>query len=247
MRVLVGCESSGVVRDAFAARGHDAWSCDLLPSDSPGQHLQCDVFTILREGWDLFIAHPMCKYLSVSGMHWTKRGLRDPQLTVDAITFAERLWETPIPRVAIENPVGVLSTRSRLGKPTQIIQPYRFGHDASKGTCLWLKGLPPLKHTEYVKPRLVCKACGEHNTFDAAFGKGCAHCGVEAAMLMPRWANQTDSGQNRLGPSERRWRERSRTYKGIAAAMAEQWGDPDALAKRNNPTEWFHHGTRHCT
>lgn len=203
MRVLIACESSGVVRRAFRERGHDAWSCDLLPAeDSSEFHIQGDVQKLLEEssGWDLLIAHPPCTYLSVSGMHWTTRGLRDPQLTEDALNFVKFLMDAPIPRICIENPVSIISTRIR--KPDQTIQPYQFGHDASKRTCLWLKNLPPLKPTEYVQPRLVEKG-----------GK-----------VYTRWGNQTDSGQNKLGPSEDRWKMRSQTYEGIADAMADQWG-----------------------
>lgn len=196
MRVLVACESSGAVRDAFAARGHDATSCDLLPSVTLGNHYTGDVRDILYDGWDILIAHPPCTYLSVSGMHWTTRGLRDPQLTEDALAFVRLLMAAPITRICIENPVSVISTRIR--RPDQIIQPYQFGHDASKKTCLWLKGLPPLAPTRMVAPRIV--------------------------QGRPRWANQTDSGQNRLAPSPDRWRLRSQTYPGIAAAMADQWG-----------------------
>ena len=196
MRVLVACESSGAVRDAFIRAGHYAASCDLLPSESPlGDHFQCDVLDILDHDWDLLIAHPPCTYLSVSGMHWTTRGLRDPKLTEDALAFARALMNAPIDKIAIENPVSIISSRIR--KPDQIIQPYQFGHDASKKTCLWLKNLPLLKMTAYVQPRIVN-------------GK-------------PRWSNQTDSGQNRLPPSKDRWKIRSQTYEGIASAMAAQW------------------------
>lgn len=196
MRVLIGCESSGTVRDAFMHAGHDAMSCDMLPTQKPGQHYQGDLRDVLYDGWDLMIAHPPCTYLSVSGMHWTTRGLRDPKLTEDALEFAKLLLDAPIDRIAIENPVSIISSRIR--KPDQIIQPFQFGHDASKKTCLWLKGLPPLRPTEFVEPRMVG-------------GK-------------PRWANQTDSGQNKLPPSKDRWRLRSQTYQGIADAMAAQWG-----------------------
>ena len=197
MRVLVACESSGVVRRAFTALGHQAWSCDLRPAeDGSIAHLHDDVRAHLDHGWDLLIAHPPCTYLSVSGMHRTVRGLRDPKLTEDALEFVRLLMDAPIERIAIENPVSVISTRIR--KPTQIIQPYQFGHDASKTTCLWLKNLPKLKPTRYVEPRMVGG--------------------------LPRWSNQTDSGQNRLSPGCERWRLRSETYEGIAAAMAEQWG-----------------------
>lgn len=197
MRVLIACESSGVVREAFRALGHSAYSCDLLPAeDGSDWHIQQDVREVVRyDTWDLMIAHPPCTYLSSSGMHWTARGLRDPMLTESAIGFFMLFTRTEIPHVAIENPVGVMSTRYR--KPDQYIQPYQFGEDASKKTGLWLHNLPPLVHTEYVEPRMVN-------------GK-------------PRWSNQTDSGQNKLGPSSDRWKVRSSTYPGIAKAMAEQW------------------------
>jgi hypothetical protein len=184
------------VRDAFLRSGHDALSCDLLPTETPGPHHQGDVRDVLHDGWDLMIAHPPCTYLSVSGMHWTARGLRDPQLTEDALDFVHLLMNAPVERIALENPVSVISSRIR--KPDQTIHPYMFGHDASKKTCLWLKNLPKLKTTDYVQPRIVN-------------GK-------------LRWSNQTDSGQNRLAPSPDRWKDRSRTYEGIAAAMAAQWG-----------------------
>jgi hypothetical protein len=170
-------------------------SCDLLPTDVPGPHYEGDVFDIINNGWDMMIAHPPCTYLSVSGMHWTARGLRDPQLTEDALDFVTRLMAASIPRIAIENPISVISSRIR--KPDQIINPWQFGHDASKRTCLWLKNLPLLTPTGIVEPRIVN-------------GK-------------KRWANQTDSGQNRLPPSDDRWKIRSETYTGIAQAMAEQW------------------------
>lgn len=196
MRVLVACEYSGRVRDAFLALGHDAMSCDLLPTDVPGPHYQGDVFDIINDGWDLMIAHPPCTYLSVSGMHWTTRGLRDPQLTEDALDFVQKLLDAPIERIALENPISVISSRIR--KPDQIITPYQFGHDASKKTCLWLKNLQLLKQTEFIEPRIIN-------------GK-------------KRWGNQTDSGQNKLAPSADRWKKRSETYQGIADAMAMQWG-----------------------
>lgn len=197
MKVLVACESSGTVRDAFAALGHDALSCDLMPSDNGGPHYQGDVRDILNEGWDLMIAHPPCTYLSSSGMHWTTRGIRPTQLTDDALEFVRLLMAAPIDRIAIENPIGVISTRIR--KPNQIIQPWQFGDDASKATCLWLKNLPLLTGSNHVLPRYVN-------------GK-------------KRWANQTDSGQNKLAPSADRWKQRSKTYQGIANAMAQQWSD----------------------
>lgn len=197
MRVLVACEYSGEVRDAFLRRGHDAMSCDLLPADVQGPHYEGDVRDVIEDGWDLMIAHPPCTYLSVSGMHWTTRGLRDPKLTEDALEFVKYLLDAPVQRIALENPVSIISRRVR--KPDQIIQPWQFGHDASKKTCLWLKGLPHLVPTDMVEPRIV------------EGGK-------------KRWGNQCDSGQNKLGPKEDRWKERSKTYRGIAEAMAEQWG-----------------------
>lgn len=221
LRILAACECSGIVRDAFKARGHDAWSCDLLPSERPGNHIQGNVLDVLWGNWDMLIAFPDCTYLCVSGMHWTTRGLRDPRLTTKAIQFAETLWSANIPRICIENPIGVLSTRSKLGKPRQIIQPHQFGEDASKRTCLWLKGLPRLTPTELVKPRLVCK-CG--TTYDS-HELSCPFCGASFSFSKPRWANQTDSGQNKLTPSNTRWMDRARTYPGIAKAMADQWGN----------------------
>jgi hypothetical protein len=196
MRVLVACEYSGRVRDAFIAQGHEAMSCDLLPTDAPGPHYQGSVLDVLGDGWDLMIAHPPCTYLSVSGMHWTTRGLRDPKLTEHALEFVQALMDAPIDRIAIENPISVISSRIR--KPDQIIQPWWFGHDASKKTCLWLKNLPLLIPTKHIEGRKV-----------------------NGRM---RWGNQTDSGQNKLAPSADRWKIRSETYKGIAEAFAGQWG-----------------------
>lgn len=192
-RVLVACEYSAQVRNAFAGLGWDAWSCDLLPSEDPsGKHYQGDVRDILHDPWDLLVAFPPCTYLCSSGMHWTTRGLRDPKLTEDALEFVRTLLDCGIPRIALENPVGAISTRIR--KPDQIIQPWQFGHPESKTTCLWLKNLPKLVPTE-----------------------------ILSKPTNGRWANQTQSGQNRLGPSEDRWKLRSKTYPGIAQAMAQQW------------------------
>lgn len=151
MRVLVACEFSGVVREAFRALGHDAVSCDLLPAEDGSRwHHHGDVREILDEGWDLMIAHPPCTRLTVAGARWFK-GREAEQ--AEAIDFVERLWGARIPRIAIENPIGVLSTRSRLGKPTQIIQPWQFGHGETKATCLWLKNLPKLVPTDIVSGR----------------------------------------------------------------------------------------------
>jgi len=192
MLVLVACEFSGAVRDAFTARGHFAVSCDLLPSSTPGLHWQGDVRPLLGLGWDMMIAFPPCTYLAASGMHWTTRGMRDPQLTENALDFVRLLMDAPIPRIAIENPVGVINSRVRA--PDQIVQPWHFGDDASKRTCFWLKGLPLLRETNRLP--------GDSRT---------------------RRANQTPSGQNKLGPSKDRALLRSKTYPGIARAMAEQW------------------------
>lgn len=199
IRVLVACEFSGVVREAFnSLHGFWATSCDFLPAEDGRSdfHYQGDVRDIINDGWDLMIAHPPCTYLCTSGLHWNKRRPERAAQTEEAINFVEYLMGVGIPRIAVENPIGILSTRIR--KPDQIVQPYQFGEDASKSTCLWLKGLPLLKPTRYVEPRIVN-------------GK-------------KRWANQTDSGQNKLTPSDTRWAERSRTYPGIARAMADQWG-----------------------
>lgn len=199
MRVLIACESSGVVREAFNQyHGVYAVSCDLQPPDD-GQvdyHIQDDVLNHLNDGWDLMIAHPECTHLSSSGaLHFKEKRADGRQQA--AIDFFMKLVNAPIPLIAIENPIGIMSTIYR--KPDQIVQPYEFGEDASKATCLWLKGLPVLKidPLQYIEPRFVN-------------GK-------------PRWDNQTDSGQNRLGPSDDRWKIRSKTYNGIAQAMAAQW------------------------
>jgi hypothetical protein len=182
MRVLVGCEFSGVVREAFVARGHDAWSCDLLPSERPGQHIQADVRRVLNDGWDLAIFFPPCTYLCRSGARWWS-GRED--LQAQALGFVLQLAGAPIARIAVENPVGRLNTLWR--KPDQIVQPYQFGHPEIKKTCLWLRGLQPLAPTSIVEGRT------------------------------PR--------VHFAAPGPDRWRERSRTLSGIAAAMAGQWAD----------------------
>lgn len=200
MRVLIACECSGVVRDAFRRRGHEAFSNDVEGVEPEGEwpnyHLFGDALWFLDQGWDMLIAHPPCTYLSLSGLHWNKRRPGRAKLTEDALEFVRKLLDAPIAKIALENPIGCIGTRIR--PATQIIQPYQFGEDASKATCLWLKGLPPLVPTKHVSPRMV--------------------------NGRPRWANQTDSGQNKLGPSADRAKLRSITYAGIAKAMAEQWG-----------------------
>lgn len=199
MRILIACERSGIVRDALIAKGHDAVSCDLAPTEKAGPHLQCDVREMLSQQWDGMIAFPDCTNLTVSGLHWNKRRPGRAELTEQGLEFVRLLLNADIDLIGLENPIGCISTRIR--RPTQIVQPYQFGEDASKATCLWLTGLPKLQPTQYVEPRLV-----EYK------GK-----------IVKRWANQTDSGQNRLGPSATRAMERARTYQGIANAIANQW------------------------
>jgi len=192
MRVLVACEFSGVVRRAFRDRGHEAWSCDLLPAEDLSQyHIKADVLKLLGSGeWDLIIAHPPCTHLCVSGARWFEHKRVEQR---QAIYFFTEMITADAPMVCVENPVGIMSTIYR--KPDQIIQPWQFGHPESKKTCLWLKNLPKLKPTNILQ-----------------------------IPESGRWDNQTASGQNKLGPSEDRWKLRSITYQGIADAMAEQWG-----------------------
>jgi hypothetical protein len=198
-RILIGCEFSGALRRAFRALGHDAWSCDLDASaDNSPYHYQCDVFGAIYYGkWDLAVFHPPCTYLTVAGLFRNKNNPVRQKQTDDALDFVRGLLAAPIPKIALENPISCISTKLR--KPDQIIQPYQFGDDASKSTCLWLKGLPKLviDPAQRVAGRMVN-------------GK-------------ERWANQTDSGQNRLGPSPDRAKKRSVTYPGIAKAIAVQW------------------------
>jgi site-specific DNA-cytosine methylase len=183
MRVLVACEFSGIVRDAFRARGHFAFSCDLLPTESrPSIHYRCDVRDIIDLGWDLMIAHPPCTHLAVSGARWFSR--KDSRLQDEALEFVRFLLAAPIHRIAVENPVSVISSRIR--RPDQTIQPWMFGHEETKATCLWLKNLPRLVPTDIRARR--------------------------------------DSLVHRMSPAPDRGKNRSRTYLGIAAAMADQWG-----------------------
>lgn len=183
MRVLVACEFSGIVREAFRARGHDAWSCDLLSAEDGSEyHIQKDAeYVAYESGWDLMIAHPPCTYLAVSGARWFHKKAFEQHR---ALVFVNALMQAPIERIALENPVSIISSRIR--RPDQIIQPWQFGHGEIKATCLWLKGLPPLVPTNIVDGRTA--------------------------------------RVHRASPSPTRWKERSRTLPGIAAAMAEQWG-----------------------
>lgn len=182
MKVLIACEFSGTVRDAFIARGHDAISCDVLPTEKPGPHLQCDIRTVDLSPFHLLIAHPPCTHLASSGARWFAQKLQEQE---EALEFVRWFLCAPVERICIENPVGVIGSRIR--PPDQIIQPWQFGHGEVKTTCLWLKNLPPLRPTHIVDGRE--QRC---------------------------W---------RMSPSEDRWKERSKTYSGIAAAMADQWGD----------------------
>jgi len=180
-RILIACEYSGRVRNAFRAKGHDAWSCDLLPSEAPEPyHFQCKAEDILDVGWDIMIAHPPCTHLAVSGARWFKDKLVEQQ---EALDFVRTLLDAPIPCIALENPISIISSRIR--KPDQIIQPWMFGHGETKATCLWLKGLPLLTPSNIVEGR-------------------------EAKV-------------HRMPPGPDRWKDRSRTYTGIAQAMADQW------------------------
>jgi site-specific DNA-cytosine methylase len=184
MKVLVACEYSGTVRDAFIAKGHEAMSCDLLPTDQPGPHYQGDVRDVLDYPWDLMVAHPPCTHLSVSGArHFEAKRMDGRQQA--AVSFFMMLAKSDIPRIAIENPVCVMSSLWR--KPDQTIQPWQFGHGETKATCLWLKGLPPLMPTDIVEGR-------------------------EARI-------------HRMPPGPDRWKERSKTFDGIARAMADQWSE----------------------
>lgn len=207
MRVLVACEFSGIVRDAFRSQGHDAESCDFLPSERVGlHHIQGDVLDILGDGWDLMIAHPPCTYLAVSGARWMAGR---PGETEAALEFVRALLAAPIPRIALENPVSIISSRIR--KPDQIIQPWQFGHGETKATCLWLKNLPPLVPTAIVAGR--------------------------------------EQRVHRMPPGPDRWRERSRTFPGIARAMADQWGERtilDAYRKALRPNPLAGGGLKHA-
>ncbi len=181
MRVLVACEFSGVVREAFKRKGHEAWSCDLLPSEIQGKHYQCDIREVLNLDWDLMIAHPPCTHLAVSGARWFKNKKTEQQQALD---FVDLLMKAKIYKICIENPISVIS--SKIKKPDQIIHPWMFGHGETKATCLWLKNLPILVPDNIVEGR--------------------------------------ENRIHKMPPSIDRWKNRSRTYIGIANAMANQWG-----------------------
>lgn len=217
MNILIGFEESGTIREAFRKAGHNAWSCDLEPArdDSP-YHLQCDIYFAIKhpllycgaDKWDLIILHPVCTALTVAGNHVYAKGKPKHHERLEAIRYTAELWYfacSKCEKVCLENPQGVLHTNTDLPKP-QYIQPYQFGEDASKKTGLTLKGLPRLESTKRIKGRFVVRDIGG------------------MLLTVERWSNQTDSGQNRLGPSPTRARDRSQTYPGIADAMVEQWG-----------------------
>ena len=193
-RVLVACEYSATVRDAFRDRGFDAWSCDILPTEGdPAWHIQGDALSVLDDGWDLMICHPPCTHLAVSGSRHFAEKIADGRQT-QALEFVQQLLDAPIPHIALENPVSVISSHIR--KPDQIIQPWQFGHGETKATCLWLKNLPPLAHTH-----------------------------VEGGdMFTPAAPEEREQRIWKMPPGPDRWKERSRTYRGIAEAMAVQWG-----------------------
>lgn len=193
MRVLVACEYSGRVRDAFLAKGHDAMSCDLLPTEQPGPHYQGDVRDIINDGWDLMICHPPCTHLAVSGSRHFPAKIADGRQH-EALDFVRFLLDAPIPKIALENPISVISSHIR--KPDQIFQPWQFGHGETKATCLWLKNLKPLIPTH----------CEGGDLFTPPAPEEREH----RVWLMP--------------PGPNRWKERSRTFLGVAQAMGDQWG-----------------------
>ena len=197
MRVLIACEFSGTVRDAFIRAGHDAMSCDLLPTESPGPHYQGDVFDVIKDGWDMMIAHPPCTYLCSMGIWWNKKRPDRWPHTLDAVEFVKTLWSAPIERICLENPIGYLGTHWL--KYQQIINPWMFGDEANKPTCLWLKNMPTLAPTKIV-------------------GKGKFYVKKNGSR-MSAWSHIT-SGTRK----EERARIASRTFPGIANAMAAQWG-----------------------
>jgi hypothetical protein len=257
MKVLVACEFSGIVRDAFIARGHDAVSCDLLPTEKPGPHIQGDVKNILRgwplcpqckmhcildrtdyrcdrccrlwpysfqqetAPWDLMIAHPPCTHLAVSGARWFKEKQREQR---EALDFVKLFMDAPIKRICIENPISIISSKIR--KPDQIIQPWMFGHGETKSTCLWLKNLPKLTPTDVVVPEWAIRADGSIHMSKKGKRDNPTHflTGRNTRVLSGPQLEQWNR-IHKMPPGPDRWKERSRTYQGIADAMAEQWGN----------------------
>ena len=204
MKVLIACEYSGAVRDEFIKLGHDAVSCDLLPTDVTGPHYQGDVFDIINDGWDMMIAFPPCTHLALSGSQWFKEKIADGRQQ-EALQFVRDLMNAPIEKIAIENPIGIISTQIR--KYDQIIQPYYFGDPFQKSTCLWLKNLQPLVATNMVEK-------GEFKEFVNAKGQ---------KKKQPMWYYEA------LKSGKDRWKIRSQTFPGIAKAMAEQWSGPQTI------------------
>ena len=196
MKVLIACEYSGRVRDEFIKLGHDAMSCDLLPTDKPGPHFQGDIFDVINEGWDLMIAHPPCTYLTNSGVTWLHKDIKRWPMLFEGAEFFKKLLNANIPKIAIENPIMHKYARSIIGvDKSQIVQPWQFGHAESKATCFWLKGLKPLKETNNVKEEFL-----KRDKKDA-----------QRLHYLP--------------PGPDRWKLRSTTFQGIAEAMAQQWGE----------------------
>lgn len=203
MKVLIACEYSGTVRDAFTLLGHEAWSCDLLPSDKPGNHFQGDLFDFIYERWDLIIAHPPCTYLANAGLHYCKDDLARQEKREQAANFFVKIWQAPAHKICIENPVGWMNTNWR--KPTQIIQPYYFGDSELKTTCLWLRGLPKLQGLEE-----VARDVDRHRP--APLKTITRKTGSKAGMPYNYYWRQGKSAHDR-----------ARTFPGIASAMATQW------------------------
>jgi hypothetical protein len=204
MKILIACEYSGAVRDQFIKLGHEAMSCDLLPTDVPGPHYQGDVFDIINEGWDMMIAFPPCTHLAVSGAAWFEEKRKDGRQD-EALQFVRDLMNAPIEKIAIENPLGIIS--SRIKPYDQIIQPWMFGDPFQKSTCLWLKGLQPLKATKIVHK-------GEFKEWTNSKGQ---------KKRQPMWFFES------LSKGDLRWKIRSQTFPGIAKAMAEQWTGPQLI------------------
>jgi nitrogen fixation protein len=196
MKILIACEYSGTVRDAFIAKGHDAISCDILPTDKPGPHYQGNVFDILDNGWDLMIAHPPCTYLTNSGVTWLHKDPSRWEKLKDGAAFFKSLLNANIPKIAVENPIMHKYAKELIGgvNQAQVVQPYMFGHLEQKATCLWLKNLPPLIPTNNVKEEMM------------------------------KLSNKERQRLHWVSPGPDRWKIRSKTFEGIAKAMAEQWG-----------------------
>lgn len=261
MNILIGCECTGTIRDAFRKAGHNAYSCDLLPDKNGNTlcHIQDDILKVLeseayrlptgeivgRDYWDLFIVHPDCTYLTCAA-EWCYKDIElqtkklDPsklygearrEARKEALLFVRRIIELSkhIPKFCMENP-GYNKINTEIMRPTQFIQPNEYGHDASKKTGLWLRGLPKLKPVKFIEPRYVCKVCKTVHAPGFFLNKDKRNCiacivnGKGVGVLLPRWANQTDSGQNALPPSKDRWLLRAATYTGWADAMTDQWG-----------------------